>query len=1155
MPVRVEPGAEPIPGYKLIDRLGGGGFGEVWKAEAPGGLLKAIKVVYGDLHTTDPDGTKRAEQELKAMKRVQSVRHPYLLSLERYDIIEGRLLIVMELADRNLWDRFRECRSQNLQGIPRDELMRYMDETAEVLDLMNTQYQLQHLDIKPQNLFLVHNHAKVADFGLVKDLEGMMATVTGGITPVYAAPETFDGKVSRFCDQYSLAIVYQELLTGQRPFSGNSLQQLIMQHLSAQPNLAPLPKADRPAIARSLSKKPEGRFPSCTDLVRALRAAGDGSALRAAPPMVTVEVPVPVEAPPASDGLAAPDSAPDSSLTAGRTPPPSTPVVIVETEQPLEESKPLRPAPPKVTGEGVLYPALVIGLGQKGLEALQTLRGTLDERFGAQPLPSLKLLYVDTDPEPLQAGALNPAEAYIARLNRAGHYVKPVSGRPSFDSWFNSKLIYRIPRNPATTGMRCLGRLAFVDHYRNIAARLHADLEACTRPDALANASKATKLGLRCNYPRVYIVSSLTGGTGSGCFLDMAYVVRSELRKLGYLEPDVIGVLFLPQPEAQGNSVLALGNAYAALTELRYFSDPEHTFAFRFDDKGGRIKDPAPPFNRCLLLPLEAENDKQHAGATARLAGDFLCRELTTALGRTAEECRPVVESAEPRIAFQTIGMHRFTWPRQELIQRAARRVTGRILQRWLSKDPPQAVKEGVKNWLTKELTRHEMEAEHLITALQDACEKELGQSPDSLFDELVEPFVPQGKRGPDLDALVATVQRMEELVGSTEPEPAGKRRPVLLAEAIEQAGEAVSRKWTARASQLVFRFVEDVHYRVRGAEEAVRMLTGLTEDTLDTYEPLLQEREENAVEARKSIQELITALEANPNGGRRNAPLIAELVDALRLYPRCRYQSLLLRRVINVYVTLRGKLSDLIRELTFIRQRLGELAKTFEYTGEMGDLAPASGAPATNLLPAGCETMDDAVNGLVRDIKPDAIHALDQAIQTAINQQLTSLVQGCMTSGTTVKSLEELLHRHALDFTAQRLTSSNVVEMFQAHYEDNEDGASNAIVNAYQDAVPELARKLSCTEPELRMVALPAGEHVADFRELVRKALPNMQLLFTDSPDDIVICREQPEVPLDKLPLLGPVGQNAYRQMSNADNFSPHSREDIPDWQPAETE
>ena len=193
MAVRIEKQAEPIPGYRLLERLGGGSFGEVWKCEAPGGLHKAIKVVYGDLQTTDADGTRRAEQELKALRRVQTVRHPYLLSLERYDIVEGRLLIVMELADRNLWDRFRECRGQNQQGIPRDELLRYIEETAEALDLMNRDHQLQHLDIKPQNIFLVGKHVKVADFGLVKDLEGMQASVTGGVTPVYAAPETFDG--------------------------------------------------------------------------------------------------------------------------------------------------------------------------------------------------------------------------------------------------------------------------------------------------------------------------------------------------------------------------------------------------------------------------------------------------------------------------------------------------------------------------------------------------------------------------------------------------------------------------------------------------------------------------------------------------------------------------------------------------------------------------------------------------------------------------------------------------------------------------------------------------------------------------------------------------------------------------------------------------
>src|SRR5262245_49832429 len=277
MPVRIESNAEPIPGYKLIERIGGGGFGEVWKAEAPGGLHKAIKFVYGDLQTAGDDGA-RAEQELKALSRVKTVRHPYILSLERFDIIDGQLVIVMELADRNLWDRFKECRSDRRTGIPRDELLGYMEESAEALDLMNIQYQLQHLDIKPQNIFLTHNHVKVADFGLVKDLEGMVASVTGGVTPVYAAPETFDGWVSRYSDQYSLAIVYQELLTGQRPFTGTTMRQLVMQHVQGEPDLSSLSLADRPVLAKALGKNPDLRYPSCMDFARALRAAGTTAA-------------------------------------------------------------------------------------------------------------------------------------------------------------------------------------------------------------------------------------------------------------------------------------------------------------------------------------------------------------------------------------------------------------------------------------------------------------------------------------------------------------------------------------------------------------------------------------------------------------------------------------------------------------------------------------------------------------------------------------------------------------------------------------------------------------------------------------------------------------------------------------------------------------
>src|SRR5262249_39524931 len=144
--------------------------------------------VFGDLNTLSTS-TPTAEQELRSLMRVKGVRHPFLLSLERVDLVAGQLVIVTELADRDLLSRVRECRKQNLPGIPRPELLRYMEETAEVLDLMNQRFDLQHLDVKPQNLCLLHNHVKVADFGLVKDLSGLVASLTGGMTPKYASPE------------------------------------------------------------------------------------------------------------------------------------------------------------------------------------------------------------------------------------------------------------------------------------------------------------------------------------------------------------------------------------------------------------------------------------------------------------------------------------------------------------------------------------------------------------------------------------------------------------------------------------------------------------------------------------------------------------------------------------------------------------------------------------------------------------------------------------------------------------------------------------------------------------------------------------------------------------------------------------------------------
>lgn len=266
----LQPGAEPVAGYHLIRKLGQGGFGEVWEATGPGGIQVAIKFV--------PLADQHGNVELSAFQIIKNIRHPNLLAIFGAWQVRGCLAVAMELADGTLLDRYDDAVKQGQPGIPRRELLRYSRDAATVLDYLNKPRHflggkkpvgIQHCDIKPQNLLLLGGGVKVADFGLARVLEGSAGFHGGGLTPAYAAPELFDGRMTRHSDQYALAVTYCQLRSGKLPFTGN-LSQLKDGHLSAAPNLSMLPAVERPIIERALAKSPHARWPNCRAFVKAL---------------------------------------------------------------------------------------------------------------------------------------------------------------------------------------------------------------------------------------------------------------------------------------------------------------------------------------------------------------------------------------------------------------------------------------------------------------------------------------------------------------------------------------------------------------------------------------------------------------------------------------------------------------------------------------------------------------------------------------------------------------------------------------------------------------------------------------------------------------------------------------------------------------------
>ena len=270
--------------YRIEREIGAGGMAVVYLAhDLQRDRDVALKVLRSEVGIAS--GAERFDREIRLAARLV---HPNILPLLDSGRVpasageDGRLWYTMPFVDgESLRDRLKREKQ-----LPLDEAVRLTTEIADALGHAHAQGIL-HRDIKPENILLAAGHALVADFGIARALGDTGQRITGSGftlgTPGYMSPEQASGErdLDARSDLYALASVTYEMLAGEPPFTGPSVQAVIARRLSQPPPsvrvIRPgVPESVDAALRRALALVPADRFASTTEFARALSATTTG---------------------------------------------------------------------------------------------------------------------------------------------------------------------------------------------------------------------------------------------------------------------------------------------------------------------------------------------------------------------------------------------------------------------------------------------------------------------------------------------------------------------------------------------------------------------------------------------------------------------------------------------------------------------------------------------------------------------------------------------------------------------------------------------------------------------------------------------------------------------------------------------------------------
>jgi hypothetical protein len=771
-------------------------------------------------------------------------------------------------------------------------------------------------------------------------------------------------------------------------------------------------------------------------------------------------------------------------------------------------------AKPSSTAAG-FRPTVILSLGGLGGRAARSLRARLHERVG-QPVesPGLKILALDTDRaalRTLEAGeadaCLAPDETLHLPLRKPGDYR---SASDEILAWLGRRWLYNIPRSLRTEGLRPLGRLAFVGHRRVIAERIAAALTEATTPCRFSRSERASFRGAKADSQaarvgsvRVYVITSIGGGTGGGMLLDVAYTVRQQLNELGLPADEVYGMLLHATFATGAGNDLRVANAYATLTELNHFM--QGNAAYHAGPMGilpaGDVSEP--PFAGVYLVDLgddvsQAEFDE----ATERFV-EYLHLDVGTASGALLERWRGadcqanrrdsanglMAGQAQRTVRLRSFGLHALRFSKLVISARESNRLCLRVLEKWLGEHEDRRA-------ACAQVQPPDFQLADLVGRLTAIADGALGGSAEAHFRALVaagpsSPSIVCGddETGPFGDEL----QRIHAVLGTpTNPDVAPPTRPLPLEWALREGAEKLAAAAARSLCESIRELVERPEARLPAATAAISLVQGHLRDLRRSAEEVFRHDQDEAASLLPKLQR--GELSRGTWFGRFSTTA-KNPEDLLLHYCRLRLRGMIHKGVATLSQEVATEVASLGDRLVKVRQSVQWLANEFSTATAVNDAS----------VPA---WLSSSESDLAAELGPLSETGFIARFDEALQREWLDIRGGLMgladETPDGLRGLQRELHHRGCHRVAALLEGMDAWHLLTK---------ANPTAEKLNSAIRAAAKKTSIRFPptsaaEKLLVLAPRGAKGKVIVEALRQDWPDGFVVPSDE-GDLVFCRE----------------------------------------------